>query len=65
MARFRLNLKKAALIVAYPGNKTLWVGETIWSRPSWDWFIVSLSREGKGITHGIFYRPYSNLSPRE
>lgn len=47
MARFRLNFKKAALIDAHPGNKTLWAGETILSHPSWDWFIVSLSREGE------------------
>jgi LmbE family N-acetylglucosaminyl deacetylase len=47
MARFRLNFKKAALIVAHPDDETLWAGETILSHPSWDWFIVSLSRGGE------------------
>ena len=47
MARLRLNLKKAALIVAHPDDETLWAGETILSHPSWDWFIVSLSRGGE------------------
>lgn len=43
---FRSKLKKAALIVAHPENETLWAGETILSHPSWDWFILSLSRGG-------------------
>lgn len=47
MARFRLNLKKAALIVAHPDDETLWAGETILSHPSWDWFIVFLSLGGE------------------
>ena len=40
----RLNSKKVALIVAHPDDETLWAGGTILSHPSWDWFIVSLSR---------------------
>jgi LmbE family N-acetylglucosaminyl deacetylase len=47
MARFRLNLKKAALIVTHPDDDTLRAGETILSHSSWDWFIVSLSRGGE------------------
>ena len=41
-----LNSKKVALIVAHPEDVTLWAGGTILSHPSWDWFIVSLSRGG-------------------
>ncbi len=39
--------KKVAIIVAHPGVETLWAGGTILSHPSWDWFIVSLSRGGE------------------
>lgn len=39
--------KKVALIVAHPDDETLWAGGTILSHPSWDWFIVSLSRGGE------------------
>ena len=42
-----LNSKKVALIVAHPDDETLWAGGTILSHPSWDWFIVSLSRGGE------------------
>ena len=42
-----LNSKKVALIVAHPSDETLWAGGTILSHPSWDWFIVSLSRGGE------------------
>lgn len=40
-------MKKVALIVAHPDDETLWAGGTILSHPSWDWFIVSLSRGGE------------------
>ena len=39
--------KKVALIVAHSVDETLWAGGTILSHPSWDWFIVSLSRGGE------------------
>ena len=39
--------KKVALIVAHPDDETLLAGGTILSHPSWDWFIVSLSRGGE------------------
>ena len=42
-----LSSKKVALIVAHPGDEALWAGGTILSHPSWDWFIVSLSRGGE------------------
>jgi LmbE family N-acetylglucosaminyl deacetylase len=43
----KLNSKKVALIVAHPDDETLWAGGTILSHPSWDWFIISLSRGGE------------------
>ena len=43
----RLNSKKVALIVTQPDDETLLAGGTILSHPSWDWFIVSLSRGGE------------------
>ena len=36
--------KKVALIIAHPDDETIWAGGTILSHPSWDWFVVSLSR---------------------
>lgn len=47
MGKFRLNSKKVALIVAQPADETLWAGGAILNHPSWDWFIVSLSRGGE------------------
>jgi len=38
------NLKKVALIVAHPDDETLWAGGTVLSHPSWQCFIVCLSR---------------------
>lgn len=43
----RINSKKAALIVTHPGDETLMAGGTILSHPSWDWFVVCLSRGGQ------------------
>ena len=37
--------KTVLLIVAHPDDETLWAGGTILSHPSWDWFIVCLSRK--------------------
>jgi LmbE family N-acetylglucosaminyl deacetylase len=36
--------KTVAVIVAHPDDETLWSGGTILSHPSWQWFIVCLSR---------------------
>ena len=40
----RLPVKSVAVIVAHPDDETLWAGGTILSHPSWQWFIVCLSR---------------------
>lgn len=39
-------IKNVAVIVAHPDDETLWAGGTILSHPSWNWFIVCLSRKG-------------------
>ena len=36
--------KSVAVIVAHPDDETLWAGGTILGNPSWNWFIVCLSR---------------------
>ena len=36
--------KTVALIVAHPDDETLWIGGTILSHPTCEWFIVSLCR---------------------
>ena len=38
------NKKTVALIVAHPDDETLWAGGTILSHPSWQCFVVCLSR---------------------
>jgi LmbE family N-acetylglucosaminyl deacetylase len=39
------NPKSVAVIVAHPDDETLWAGGTILGNPSWNWFIVCLSRK--------------------
>jgi LmbE family N-acetylglucosaminyl deacetylase len=36
--------KTVAIIVAHPDDETLWAGGTILRHPTWQWFIVCLSR---------------------
>jgi LmbE family N-acetylglucosaminyl deacetylase len=36
--------KTVAIIVAHPDDETLWAGGTIMRHPTWQWFIVCLSR---------------------
>ena len=36
--------KQVAIIVAHPDDETLWAGGTILTHPSWECFIVCLSR---------------------
>jgi len=38
-------IKNVAVIVAHPDDETLWAGGTMLSHPSWNWFIVCLSRK--------------------
>ncbi|MBN2637415.1 MAG: PIG-L family deacetylase, partial [Prolixibacteraceae bacterium] len=39
-----IKTKNVAVIVAHPGDETLWAGGTILSHPSWNCFIVSVCR---------------------
>ncbi|HEY3388423.1 MAG TPA: PIG-L family deacetylase [Prolixibacteraceae bacterium] len=48
--------KNVAIIVAHPDDETLWAGGTILSHPSWNWFIVCLSRKNDMERANKFYR---------
>jgi len=47
--------KSVALIVAHPGDETLWAGGTILSHPSWQWYIVCLCRGCDNVLAPRFY----------
>lgn len=36
--------RTVAVIVAHPDDETLWAGGSILSRPSWNWFVITLCR---------------------
>ncbi len=48
--------KSVAVIVAHPDDETLWAGGTILSNPSWNWFIVCLTRESDKDRAPKFYK---------
>ncbi len=48
--------KNVAIIVAHPDDETLWAGGTILSHPSWNWFIVCLSRKSDTERATKFYK---------
>jgi LmbE family N-acetylglucosaminyl deacetylase len=50
--------KTVALIVAHPGDETLWAGGMIMSHPSWQWYIVCLCR---GCDNELAPRFYNTL----
>lgn len=52
----RLSKKTVALIVAHPDDETLWAGGTILSHPSWEWFVVCLSRGSDIERSAKFYK---------
>jgi LmbE family N-acetylglucosaminyl deacetylase len=54
----KLYTKSVAVIVAHPDEETLWAGGTILGNPSWQWFIVCLSRRSD---EEIFTRFYNAL----
>lgn len=47
--------KSVAIIVAHPDDETLWAGGTILSHPSWECFIVCLSRSNDSERAPRFY----------
>jgi LmbE family N-acetylglucosaminyl deacetylase len=51
-----LSSKKVVLIVAHPDDETLWAGGTVLSHPSWQCFIVCLSRGSDGERSRRFTR---------
>ena len=60
----KVHAKKVALIVANPDDETLWAGGTILRHPSWDWFIVSLSRGGESDHAQKFLQALKQLGAR-
>jgi len=48
--------KTVAVIVAHPDDETLWAGGTILNHPSWQWFIVCLSRGSDTERAPRFYK---------
>jgi len=50
------NSKNVAIIVAHPDDETLWVGGTILSHPSWNWYVVCLSRKNDSDRSTKFYK---------
>jgi LmbE family N-acetylglucosaminyl deacetylase len=60
----RLKTKKVALIVAHPDDETLWVGGTVLSHPSWQWFIVCLCRKSDTDRAPRFYEALKILQSK-
>jgi len=50
------NSKNVAIIVAHPDDETLWAGGTILSHPSWNWYVVCLSRKSDADRSTKFYK---------
>jgi len=50
------NSKNVAIIVAHPDDETLWAGGTILSHPSWNWYVVCLSRKNDSDRSTKFYK---------
>lgn len=48
--------KNVAVIVAHPDDETLWAGGTILSHPSWNWFVVCLSRKSDAERSVKYYK---------
>jgi len=49
------NSKNVAMIVAHPDDETLWAGGTILSHPSWNWYVVCMSRKNDADRSTRFY----------
>ena len=53
--------KSVALIIAHPDDETLWAGGTIMNHPTWQWFIVCLSRSEDKDRSPKFYKALKAL----
>lgn len=56
------NPKSVLIIVAHPDDETLWAGGTILSNPSWECFIVCLSRKNDAERAARFYQALKVLN---
>jgi len=54
--------KTVAVIVAHPDDETLWAGGTILGNPSWECYIVCLSRKNDAERAAKFYQALKILS---
>ncbi len=50
-----------AVIVAHPDDETLWAGGTILLHPTWNWFVVCLSRSGDAERSANYSRTLNHL----
>ena len=57
----QLQKKIVAIIVAHPNDETLWVGGTILSHPTWDFFIVCLCGGSDKERAAKFYKTLKAL----
>jgi hypothetical protein len=48
--------RSVIVIVAHPGDETLWAGGTILNNPQWDYFIISLCRKYDEDRSSKFYK---------
>ena len=58
----QLQKKIVAIIVAHPNDETLWVGGTILSHPTWDFFIVCLCGGSDKERAAKFYKTLKILN---
>lgn len=52
----RLTIKNVVIIVAHPDDETLWAGGTMLSYPSWNCYVVCLSRKNDPDRAAKFYK---------
>ncbi len=57
-------VKSVVVIVAHPDDETLWAGGEIRLHPSWNWFIISLSRKNDIDRASRFYKVLKELNAK-
>lgn len=53
--------KSIALIVAYPGDETLWAGGLMLNHPSWNWFVLCLCQKREADKAASFHHALLQL----